>query len=114
MGSLEKLWLSSASDGSTATQRPLMSIPEKIITGVGPRSAQETSISVERLKFMVSESLSDSYPLSSSHHNMVGTEAERMVIPGYDDVVLRKAIGETAQKLADCIELLGSFWGDLV
>jgi len=45
---------------------------------------------------------------------VVGTEAEKMVIAGFEDVVLRKAIGETAQKLADCIEWIGSVWGDLV
>jgi T-complex protein 11 len=107
-GSLEKLWLS---DGSTATQRSSTSIPEKMLTG---RSSQDTSISDKRLKLMVSESLSDCYPSSSSHQNMVVTEAERMVIPGFEDVVLRKAIAENAEKLANCIEWLGSVWGDLV
>jgi T-complex protein 11 len=116
-GSLEKLWLSSSDvpNGSTATQGPSTSIPEKMSTGKGPRSVQETSISEERLKHMVSESLSDFYPSSSSHQNVVvGAEAERMVVAGFEDVILRKAIGETAQKLADCIEWIGSVWGDLV
>ena len=63
---------------------------------------------------MVSESISDFYPSSSSHQNVVRTEAERMLIAGFEDVVLRKAIGETAQKLADCIEWIGSVWGELV
>ena len=108
MGSLEKLWLS---DGSTATQRSSTSIPERMLTG---RSAQETSISDKRLKLMVSESLSNSYPSSSSHQNMVVTEAERMIIPGFEDVVLRKAIAENAEKLVNCIEWFGSVWGDLV
>ena len=113
MGSLEKLWLSSAVPNcSTATRRPSTSIPEKMLTGKNP---QETSISDKRLKHMVSESLSDFHPSSSSHQNVVvGTEAERMVIAGFEDVVLRKAIGETAQKLADCIEWIGSVWGDLL
>ena len=117
MGSLEKLWLSSSvvPNGSTATREPFTSIPEKMLTGTGPRSGQETSISDKRLKRMVSESLSDFYPSSSSHQNfVVGIEAERMVIAGFEDVVLRKAIGETSQKLADCIEWIGSVWGDLV
>jgi hypothetical protein len=113
MGFLGKLWLS-ASDGSTATQRSSTSIPEKMLTGISPRSAQETSISDKRLKFMVSESLSHSYLSSSFHEKMVGTEAERKVIPGFEDAVLRQAIGETTQKLGDCIERLGSVWGDLV
>ena len=121
MSSLEKLWLSSSSsvsasvvpNGSTiATRRPSTSIPEKMLTGLGPKSRQETLISEKRLKLMVSESLSNSYPSSSSHR--VETEAERIVIPGFEDVVLRKAIGETAQKLADCIEWVRSVWGDLV
>ena len=123
MGSLEKLWLSSsdvpnnstATQGSFDTQGSSTSIPEKMTTGKGPRSGQETSISEKRLKHMVSESLSDFYPSSSSHQNaVVGAEAERMVIAGFEDVALRKAIGETAQKLADCIEWIGSVWGDLV
>ena len=116
MGSLEKLWLSSInSNDSTATRGPSTSIPEKMITGKGPISGQETSISDKRLKHMVSESLSDFYPYSSSHQNvMVGTEAERMVIAGFEDTVLRRAIGETAQKLADCLDWIGSVWGDLV
>ena len=116
MGSLEKLWLSSVnSNDSTATRGPSTSIPEKMITGKGPISGQETSISDKRLKHMVSESLSDFYPYSSSHQNvMVGTEAERMVIAGFEDTVLRRAIGETAQKLADCLDWIGSVWGDLV
>ena len=116
MGSLEKLWLSSVvPNGSAATRGPSTSIPEKMLTGKDSRSGQETSISDERLKRMVSESLSDIYPSSSSHQNVVvGTEAERMVIAGFEDVVLRKAIGETAQKLADCIEWIGSVWGDLI
>ena len=113
-GSLEKLLLYSFAvpDGSTATREPSSSIPEKMLTGKGPRSGQETSISEKRLKRMVSESLSEFYPSSSSHQN-VGTEAEKMVIAGFEDVVLRKAIGETAQKLADCIEWIGNVWGDL-
>ena len=117
MGSLEKLWLSFSvvPNSSTATRGPSTSIPEKMLTGKGPRSGQETSISDKSLKRMVSESLSDCYPSSSSYQNLVvGTEAERMVIAGFEDVVLRKAIGETAQKLADCIEWIGSVWGDLI
>ena len=117
MGSLEKLWLSFSvvPNSSTATRGPSTSIPEKMLTGKGPRSGQETSISDKSLKRMVSESLSDCYPSSSSYQNpVVGTEAERMVIAGFEDVVLRKAIGETAQKLADCIEWIGSVWGDLI
>jgi hypothetical protein len=117
MGSLEKLWLSSsvAPNGSTVTRGSSTSILEKMSTGKGPRPGQETSISEKRLKHMVSESLSDFSPSSSSHQGVVvGTEAERMVIAGFEDVVLRKAIGETAQKLADCIEWIGSVWGDLV
>ena len=117
MGSLEKLWLSSSDvpNSSTATRGPSTYIPEKMSTGKGPRSGQESSISEKRLKHMVSESLSNSYPPSSSHQNVVvGTEAEKMVIAGFEDVALRKAIGETAQKLADCIEWIGSVWGDLV
>ena len=116
MGSLERLWFSSdVPNGSTAIRGPSMSIPEKMSTGKGQRSEQETSISDKRLKYMVSQSLSDFYPSSSSHQNVVvGTEAERMVIAGFEDVVLRKAIGETAQKLAGCIEWISSVWGDLV
>jgi hypothetical protein len=116
MGSLEKLLLSSSAvpDGSTATRGPSASIPEKMLTGKGPSSGQEISISDKMLKRMVSESLSELYPSSSSHQNvLVGTEAEKMVIAGFEDVVLRKAIGETAQKLADCIQWIGSVWGDL-
>ena len=115
MGSLEKLWFSSdVPNASTAAQVPSTSIPEKMSSGKGPRSEQETSISEKRLKHMVSESISDFYPSSSSHQNVVRTEAERMLIAGFEDVVLRKAIGETAQKLADCIEWIGSVWGELV
>ena len=123
MGSLEKLWLSfsdvpnnsTAAQGSFAIQGPSTSIPEKMSTGKGPRSGQEASISEKRLKHMVSESLSNFYPSSSTHQNVVvGVEAERMVIAGFEDVVLRKAIGESAQKLGDCIEWIGSLWGDLV
>ena len=107
MGSLEKLLLSSAVvDGPTTSRGSSTAIPEKMLTGKGP---QETFNSNKRLK----ESLSDFYP-SRSFHQKVGTEAERMVIAGFDDVVLRKAIGETAQKLADCIEWIGSVWGDLI
>ena len=123
MGSFAKLWPSSSSSApasvvpndSVATRRPSRSMPEKMLTGIGPRSEQETSVTEKKLKLMVSQSLSDSYPSSSSHQNvMVGTEAERMIIPGFEDVVLRKAISETAQKLADCIEWVGGVWGDLV
>ena len=116
MASLEKLWLSSDfPNGSTSTQGPSTSIPDKMSAGKGPRSGHETSISEKRLKHMVSESLSDLYSSSSSGQNVVvGTEAEKMVIAGFEDVVLRKAIGETAQKMADCIEWIGSVWGDLV
>ena len=64
---------------------------------------------------MVSESLSDSYPSSSSHRNtIIGPEAERMIVTGFEDVVLRKAIGETAQKLADCIQWVENVWEDLI
>ena len=108
MGSLAKLWLSSA---STTTQRPSKSIPEKMLTGIYPRSVP---ISEKRLNLVVPESLSDSHPSSSSHQSMVRTEAEGMVILGFEDVVLRKAIGENAQKLADCIEWLGDVWRDLI
>ena len=117
MDSLEKLWLSSSVDpnSSTATPEPSTSIPEKMLTGKGPISGQETSISDKRLKHMISESLSDFYPSNSSHQNVVvGTEAERMVIAGFEDAVLRRAIGETARKLADCIDWIGNVWGDLV
>jgi len=116
MSSLGKLWLSVSvvPNGPTATGGTSTSIPEKMLTGIGPRG-QETSISEKRLKLMVSESLSDSYPSSSSHRSTgIGTEAERMIIPGFEDVVLRKAIGETAQKMADCIEWVESIWEDLV
>ncbi|KAF8806410.1 hypothetical protein BYT27DRAFT_7101663 [Phlegmacium glaucopus] len=109
---LGKLWLSSSSssvvlNGSTATTR--RPIPEKMMTGIGPRG-QETSISEKRLQLVASESLSEPPPSSSSHR----TEAERMVIPGFEDVVLRKVIGETVRKLGDCIEWVGSVWGDLL
>ena len=122
MDALSKLWLSSPSasavpNGSTDTRKPPMSIPEKMLTGIGLRSGQETSISEKRLKLMVSESLSDSYPSTwtNSHRNsVVRTEAERMVIPGFEDVVLCKAISESARKLADCIEWVGDVWGDLI
>lgn len=113
MGSLERLWLSFSAT-SVVPNGSATSMPQKMLTGIGPRG-QETSISEKRLKLMVSESLSNSYPSNSSHpNNLVGAEAERMVIPGFEDVVLRKAIGETTQKLADCIEWVESVWGDLV
>lgn len=108
MGSLEKLWLSSSSSTASVVPNGSTSLPEKMLTGIGPRG-QEASISEKKLKLVVSESLSESPP-SSSHR----TEAERMVIPGFEDIVLHKAIGETAQKSADCIEWVGSVWGDLV
>jgi len=120
MSSFGKLWPSSSSsvpasvvpNDSMATRRPSRSMPEKMLTGIGPRSEQEASVSEKKLKLIVSESLSAS---SSSHQNiMVGTEAERMVISGFEDVVLRKAISETAEKLADCIEWVVGVWGDLV
>ena len=115
--SFGKLWLSStsayASNDSTPTQAPSSPIPEKMLTGIGLRG-QETSISKKRLKLMVSESLSDSHPSSSSHRNTIGPEAERMIITGFEDVVLRKAIGETAQKLADCIQWVENVWEDLI